>query len=87
MEIIRLIRDKVLVEIIEPETKTASGIYIPTDSSQKTLKGIVFMVGPEVQFVKPGDTVKYYDHCGSAIEYQGKNCLFLKEKTDIEVVL
>jgi chaperonin GroES len=87
MEIISILRDKVLVEIIEPETKTASGIYIPTDASSKTLKGTVLMVGPKVQFVKPGDTVKYYDHCGSIMEYQGKNCIFLKEETDIEVIL
>lgn len=87
MVIKTLIRDKVLVEILEAADKTASGIFIPTDSSKKTLKGKVLMNGPSVKHIKEGDKVKYYDHCGEPIEYQGKKCIFLKESTDIEVIL
>ena len=87
MEIKKLIGDRVLVEIIVQEEKTASGIFLPVNSSKKSLQGKVLMIGASVKYIKEGDSVKHYDHCGATIEYQGKNCLILKESTEIEVIL
>jgi chaperonin GroES len=87
MKIKQLIRSKVLVEISEAVTQTASGIFLPGEAIKKPLEGKVIMAGSDVQSVKVGDTVRYYDHCGIPMEYEGKNCIFLKEKTEIELVL
>lgn len=87
MEIKSLLNDKVLVEISQAETQTASGIFLASESIKKTLEGRVLLVGPKVKTVKVGDRIKYYDHCGVAVEHQGKECLFLKEATEIELVL
>ena len=87
MHIKKIIRDKVLVEISEAVTKTASGIFLPGEAVKKPLEGKVIMVGPATKKVKVGDTVRYYDHCGTPIEYQGKDCIFLKEEFDIIVIL
>jgi chaperonin GroES len=87
MEIKSLTRDKVLVQISEAVTQTASGIFLPGEVIKKPLEGKVIMVGPTTKKVKVGDMVRYYDHCGSPIEYQGKDCIFLKEEFDIIVIL
>jgi chaperonin GroES len=87
MEIKSLIRNKVLVEISEAKTKTASGIFLSGEAIKKPLEGKVIMTGPTTKKIKVGDTVRYYDHCGVPIEYQGKECIFLKEEFDIIVIL
>ena len=87
MQIKKLIRDKVLVKITEAVTQTASGIFIPGESVKKSLEGKVAMTGPNVINVQVGDNVRFYDHCGVPIEYQGENYIFLKEKVDIELIL
>lgn len=87
MEIKSLLKDNVLVEISPAITQTASGLFLASESIKKTLEGTVLMTGPKVQSVKIGDRVRYYDHCGIAVEHQGKDCLFLKESTEIELIL
>lgn len=87
MKIKSLIRSKVLIEISEAVTQTASGIFLPGEAVKQPREGNVIMIGPKVEHVKIGDTVRHYEHCGVPIEYQGKKCLFLQEKTEIELIL
>jgi len=44
---IRAVSDKVVIEAVEPETKTAGGIYIPDEAQEKTLQGWVVAVDDE----------------------------------------
>lgn len=82
----RLIGTKVLVEILEPNQQTAAGIILPADKQDKN-KGKVLFVGSGVEYLKVGDTVRYYPNSGTYYEFDGKRCLFLREDQDIEVVL
>lgn len=82
-----IIGSRVLVEVTAPKTQTASGIYIPGTSVKNPLEGKVLLVGPRVQALKVNDTVKYYEHCGTPLQYEGKDCLFLEEKTEIVAIL
>ena len=43
---IKPLADRVLVEPLEAETKTASGIIIPDNAKEKPQKGNVVAVGP-----------------------------------------
>jgi chaperonin GroES len=87
MVIKSLIKHKVLVEISEAETKTASGLFLPGSAVKNKLEGKVLMVGPLVTSMKEGDTIRYYDHCGAPVVHDNKNCLILHELNDVVVVL
>ena len=55
--------DRVVVEPLEAETKTASGIIIPDTAKEKPQRGVVMSAGPGTKdspiTVKVGDTVLY----------------------------
>ena len=65
---IRPLADRVLVEPLEAETKTASGIIIPDSAKEKPQQGVVVAVGAgkkdEPMTVKEGDKVIYGRYSG-----------------------
>ena len=87
---IKPLADRVLIEPMAAETKTASGIYIPDTAKEKPQKGKVVAVGPgtkdEKVTVKVGDTVLYGKYAGTEISIDGKDYLIMKE-SDIYGVL
>lgn len=87
MKIKSLIRNKVLVEVSDAETKTASGLFLPGSAVKNKLEGKVLMIGPLVSSIKVGDTIRYYEHCGAPVPHDNKNCLILHELNDIVAVL
>ncbi|KAL1972946.1 hypothetical protein VTN31DRAFT_6488 [Thermomyces dupontii] len=69
--------DRVLVQKIKPETKTASGIYLPESSVKDINQGTVLAVGPGAldkngnkipMSVKPGDKVLIPQYGGSPVK-------------------
>jgi len=87
---IKPIEDRVLVEPMEAEEKTASGIFIPDTAKEKPQKGTVKAVGPGkkdvTMEVKVGDVVLYGKYAGTEISYDGKDYLMMKQ-TDILAVI
>ncbi len=69
---IKPLADRVLVEPMEAETKTASGIIIPDNAKEKPQKGTVVAVGKgtkdEPITVKVGDTVLYGKYGGTELK-------------------
>ena len=65
---IKPLADRVLVEAMEAETKTASGIIIPDNAKEKPQKGTIVAVGngkkDEPLTVKVGDVVLYGKYGG-----------------------
>ena len=43
---VKPLEDRVLVKPQEPETQTASGLYLPESSKEKPIQGTVVAVGP-----------------------------------------
>lgn len=86
MSSLQPLADRVLIEPVPAEEKTASGIIIPDAAKEKPLKGKVIAVGKgkpdEPMTVKKGDTVLYGQYSGTEIKLDGKNYLIMKE-TDI----
>ena len=77
----------VIIEPLEAETKTSSGIYLPDSAGEKPQKGKVLAVGaPEVTEkgtkkispVKVGDTVVYKKWGGNEVKIGNKEYLFVK---------
>ncbi|MFW2136649.1 co-chaperone GroES [Chryseobacterium sp. TY4] len=75
--------DRVLIEPIAAETKTASGIIIPDTAKEKPQEGTVVAVGAgkkdEPITVKVGDKVLYGKYSGSELKLDGKDFLIVRE--------
>ena len=75
-----------LIEPLDKETKTASGIYLPDNAGEKPQKGKVIAGGDgawvDVHEVpspaKVGDTVLYKKWGGNEVKIEGKEYLFVK---------
>lgn len=73
---------RVLVERLEEETKTSSGIIIPDNAKEKPLMGVVRALGAKVseecQCVKEGDTIVFGKYKGSEIKLDNKEFVVLE---------
>lgn len=87
--------DRLIVEPIEREEMTASGIVLPETAKEKPMQGKVLAVGPGTRKddgsritvdVKEGDTVLYAKYAGTEVKIEDKKYLILKE-TDILAVV
>ena len=88
---IRPLDDRVVVEPLEAEEKTAGGILLPDTAKQKPQRGRVLAVGPgkmrdtgersHLAVVK-GDEVLYGRYSGNDIVVEGKELKIMRE-TDI----
>ncbi|MDE7174867.1 MAG: co-chaperone GroES [Helicobacter sp.] len=74
----RPLGERVLVERLEEDTKTASGIIIPDNAKEKPLEGIIQAIGSEVKDVKVGDKVVFGKYSGTEVKLEGKEYLILK---------
>ncbi len=87
---IKPLADRVLIEPMEAETKTASGIIIPDNAKEKPQKGIVVAVGngtkDEPMTVKKNDTVLYGKYAGTELKYEGKDYLIMRESDILAIV-
>jgi len=87
---IKPLADRVLVEPMEAEEKTASGIYIPDTAKEKPQKGTVIAVGSGTKDVtmevKVKDVVLYGKYAGTEINVDGKDYLMMKQSDILAVV-
>lgn len=87
---IKPLADRVLVEPMEAEEKTASGIYIPDTAKEKPQRGTVVALGSgtkDVEMeVKKGDVVLYGKYVGTEISIDGKDYLMMKQSDILAVV-
>ena len=87
---IKPLADRVLVEPMEAETKTASGIIIPDNAKEKPQKGTIVAVGngkkDEPLTVKVGDVVLYGKYGGTELKLEGKDYLMMRESDILAIV-
>lgn len=87
---IKPLADRVLVEPLEAETKTASGIIIPDTAKEKPQKGTVVAVGPgtkdEPLTVKIGDVVLYGKYSGTELKLEGTEYLMMRESDILAII-
>ena len=87
---IKPLADRVLIEPMEAETKTASGIIIPDTAKEKPQKGKVVAVGKgtkdEPMTVKIGNVVLYGKFAGTELKLDGKDYLIMRESDILAIV-
>lgn len=85
---VRPLEDRVLIKPLEPETKTASGLYLPESAKERPMQGKVVAVGPGKMLdngervkptVKKGDTVVFGKYAGTEIEIKDNAHLIMRE--------
>jgi chaperonin GroES len=91
----RPLHDRVVVERIEPEAKSAGGIIIPDTAQEKPSQGEIIAVGPGGRDeagklipidLKVGDRVLFGKWSGTEVKIEGRELLIMKE-SDIMGVL
>ena len=87
---IRPLADRVLIEPMAAETKTASGIIIPDTAKEKPQKGKVVAVGPgtkdEDMTVKVGDAVLYGKYAGTDLKFEGVDYLIMRQSDILAII-
>ncbi|MGL1901573.1 MAG: co-chaperone GroES [Fibrobacterales bacterium] len=85
---IQPLADRVVLEQVEAEEKTAGGLYIPDNAKEKPAQGKVVAVGPGktadngeliAPELKKGDVVLYGKYAGTEIEDGSKKYLIMRE--------
>lgn len=85
---IRPLDDRIVVQPMEAEEKTAGGIVLPDTAKEKPQKGKIMAVGEGKLLddgtraplsVKKGDLVLYSKYGGTEVKVEGKELLIMRE--------
>ncbi|MHB0856937.1 MAG: co-chaperone GroES [Anaerolineae bacterium] len=88
--------DRVIVEPLEQEEMTASGIVLPETAKEKPQRGTIVAVGPGAKDdkgnllpmgVKVGDVVLYAKYAGTEIKLGGGRTVLVVRESDILAIV
>ena len=92
---IRPLHDRILVEPLDAEEKTAGGIIIPDTAKEKPMEGKIVAVGKGSKNdegkiaaldVKKGDRILYGKWSGTEVKVDGDEYLIMKESDVMGVI-
>lgn len=88
MKKIRPLQDRIIVQRLEQEEKTAGGLYIPDSAQEKPQQGKVIAVGKgrikqdggiQPLDLKEGDRILFGKYAGTEVKVDGSEFLIMKE--------
>jgi len=91
----RPLHDRILVERVESEEKTAGGIILPDTAKEKPQQGKIISVGTGKRTedgkvlpmeLKAGDTILFGKYSGTEIKIEGNEYLIMKEDDVLGIV-
>jgi len=91
---IKPLGDRVVIELVEQEEKTASGIVLPDSAKEKPHEGKVVAVGSGAIVdgqrvaleVKVDDNIIFSKFAGTEVKYDGTEYLILRESDILAIV-
>ncbi|MEZ5978635.1 MAG: co-chaperone GroES [Planctomycetota bacterium] len=92
---IRPLSDRVLVQRVEAEEKTAGGILLPESAKEKPKEGRVIAIGDgklldngnrSTFAVKVGDRVLFSSYAGTEVKYEGNEYLIMREDDILGII-
>ena len=92
---LRPLHDRVLVEPLEAEEKTAGGIIIPDTAKEKPMEGKIVAAGNGARSedgtvtaldVKSGDRILYGKWSGTEVKIDGQDLLIMKESDIMGII-
>ena len=93
--LIKPLGDRIVIELVESEEKTSSGIVLPDSAKEKPQEGKVVAVGSGRVLesgervaleVAIGDRIIFSKYGGTEVKYQGTEYLILRESDILAVV-
>ncbi len=87
--------DRIVIELIESEEKSAFGIVLPDSAKEKPQEGKVLAVGTgrvlengaRVESdVKEGDRILFSKYAGTEVKYEGNEFLILRENDILAII-
>ena len=87
--------DRIVIELIEAEEKTSSGIVLPDSAKEKPQEGKVVAAGTgrvlengqRVDLeVKEGDQIIFSKYSGTEVKYEGNEYLILRESDILAII-
>lgn len=87
--------DRIIIELIEAEEKTSSGIVLPDSAKEKPQEGKVIAVGTgrvlengqRVDLeVSEGDRIIFSKYAGTEVKYEGTEYLILRENDILAII-
>lgn len=78
--------ERVLVKTEKAEEKTASGLFIPQTSQEKTQFAQIVAVGSEVKNINIGEKILHDKYAGTAIKIDNEDYLILEQKDVLAVI-
>lgn len=91
---IKPLEDRVLIQIKEAESTTASGLVIPDSAKEKPQEGVVIAAGPGrfdgddrvPMDIKVGDIVVFSKYGGTELKYDGEEYLLLNSRDVLAII-
>lgn len=91
---IKPLEDRILVQTLEAEQTTASGLVIPDTAKEKPQEGKIIAVGPGklekgerlALTVKVGDRVLFGKYSGTEVNFGGEELVLLREEEIFAVI-
>lgn len=92
---IRPLADRVLIQRVEAEEKTAGGILLPESAKEKPKEGIVIALGDgktledgsKTSFsVSVGDRVLFTSYAGTDVKYDGSEYMIMREDDLLAII-
>ena len=92
---IRPLNDRIVVERLEAEDKTAGGIYLPDAAKEKPKTGKVVAVGQgklldsgerSKPTLKKGNKIIFESYAGSEVKVDGKEYLIMREDDVLAII-
>lgn len=94
-DLLKPLGDRIVIEVVEQEEKTASGIVLPDSAKEKPQEGKVVAVGSgrvtengeKVALeLSEGDRIIFSKFAGTEVSYEGTEYLILRENDVLAVI-
>jgi chaperonin GroES len=94
-DLLRPLGDRIVIELVESEEKTASGIVLPDSAKEKPQEGRVVAVGAGRVLesgervaleVSVGERIIFSKYSGTEVKFEGNEYLILRENDILAVV-
>jgi chaperonin GroES len=94
-DLLRPLGDRIVIELVESEEKTASGIVLPDSAKEKPQEGRVVAAGTGRVLesgervaleVSVGDRIIFSKYSGTEVKFEGNEYLILRENDILAVI-
>lgn len=84
------LHDRVIIQRLPEEERTAGGLYIPDSAKERPMRGTVVAAGPGTDKVKmqvkKGDVVLFAKYAGTEFKMDAEECVIMRQEEILAVI-